>query len=191
MKKEKNATNQEQGNATVKVRKFPRFGVLDAVIIILVIAVVVGLAFRYNLFKSLLKFQDLEEYTVEFSTNYIKDSTPNYVKENDIVYFKESGTHFGKMTTDTDISNQILNSSHAEYVFIEKGEKITVLYPDYDDNHDPVMSAKGRIICKGKMSSDGTFLLNGSDYIAPGETHVICTENVTLQINILSINPVE
>ena len=49
MKKEKKAKKQ----AGEKARKFPRFGILDAIIILLVIAIGVGIAFRYNMFQTI------------------------------------------------------------------------------------------------------------------------------------------
>lgn len=170
----------------VKTKRFPRFGILDAVIIILVIAVAIGLAFRYNLFQTLNQLQNLKEYTVSFSVKNIEHTTPTFLNENDTVYFKNSGTDFGKITKSSDISNNVLDPSPSEHSFVEEERVITVIYPE-----NTRIDAKGRIICKGKMSDEGAFLLNGSDYIAPGETHVVCTENVTLEINILSIDPVE
>lgn len=182
MKKDK---KQKQTSAE-KVRKFPRFGILDAVIIILVIAVGVGLAFRYNLFQTITQLQELEEYTVSFSINNIEHTTQNYLNENDVVYFKDSGKELGKITKSSDVSNMILTVSPAKQTFVENGKIIEVDYPP-----NTRIDAQGRIICKGKVSAEGSFLLNGNDYIAAGQSHIVCTEDVTMQINILSIDPVK
>ena len=71
-------------------------------------------------------------------------------------------------------------------VIVKDGKIIEVTYPEKTR-----IDAQGRIICKGNLSSEGSFLLNGNNYIAPGQSHIICTENVTLQINILSIDPIK
>ena len=181
MKKDK----KEKKQSSEKVRKFPRFGILDAIIILLVVAVGVGIAFRYNLFQTITQLQDLEEYTISFSVNNIEYTTPNYLTENDKVYFKDSGEEFGKITKSSDLSNMILSVTPAKQTFVENDKIIEVTYPE-----NTRIDAEGRIVCKGTLSSEGAFLLNGSDYIAPGESHIICTETVTLQINILSIDPV-
>lgn len=181
MKKEKKTKKQ----AGEKARKFPRFGILDAIIILLVIAIGVGIAFRYNMFQTITQLQDLKDYTVSFSISNIENTTPNYLNANDVVYFKDSGEEFGKITTSSDVSNMILSETPAKQSFVENGKVIDVTYPE-----NTRIDAEGRIICKGKISSDGSFLLNGNQYIAAGESHVICTETVTVQIKILSIDPV-
>ena len=169
-----------------KTRKFPRFGVLDAVIIILVIAVGIGLAFRYNLFQTITQLQDLKEYTISFSVNNVEHTTPTYINENDVVYFKDSGEKLGKITKSSDFSNMILTVTPAKQTFTENDKIIEVTYPE-----NTRIDASGRIICQGTLSSEGAFLLNGSDYLAAGQTYTVCTENVTLQINILSIDQVK
>lgn len=178
-KKTKNTSSE-------KTRKFPRFGILDAVIILLVVAVAVGLAFRYNLFQSITQLQDLKEYTISFSIDNIEYTTQNYLNENDKVYFKDSGEELGKITKSSDVSNMILSVTPAKQTFVKDGKIIEVTYPEKTR-----IDAQGRIICKGNLSSEGSFLLNGNNYIAPGQSHIICTENVTLQINILSIDPIK
>lgn len=184
MRKEKKQKNE----SAEKVRKFPRFGVLDAVIILLIVGIVVGLIFRYNVFQTITQFQNLKEYNVDFSVKDIEYTTPNYVSENDKFYFKESGESFGKIITKTDTNgvttNLVLPSTFAEKTFEEIG--ISALYPA-----ETRIDATGRFLCEGSMSDDGYFLLNGSTYIAPGQSYVICSEKVTLQINITSITPVQ
>ena len=182
MKKDK----KQKNDSPEKVRKFPRFGVLDAVIILLIIAIGVGLVFRYNVFQTITQFQDLKEYTVTFSVKNIEDTTPNYVRENDTVYFKDSGDSFGKITTISDVDNTILKPTPAEQSFLDNGTLIVVNYPS-----GTRIDVEGRLICEGSIADDGSFLLNGSNYIAPGQSYVVCTEKVTLQINILSIDAVE
>ena len=184
MRREKKQKNE----STEKVRKFPRFGVLDAVIILLIVGIVVGLIFRYNVFQTISQFQNLKEYNVDFSVKNIEYTTPNYVSENDEFYFKESGEEFGKIITKTDIngvnSNLVLPFTFAEKTFEEIG--ITAVYPS-----ETRIDVTGRFLCEGPMSDDGSFLLNGNTYIAPGQSYVICSEKVTLQINITSISAVE
>ena len=182
MKKDK----KQKKSTTEKTRKFPRFGILDAVIILLVIAVGVGLAFRYNLFQTITQLQDLKEYTISFSVENIEYTTQNYLNENDEVYFKESGEELGKITKSSDVSNMILSVMPAKQTFVDNGKVIEVTYPE-----NTRIDAQGRIICKGKISAEGSFLLNGNNYIAAGQSHIVCTENVTLQINILSIDPIK
>ena len=68
----KNANvNQDSVKETqkpTKTRKLPKFGVLDAVIILLVIAIAVGIYFRYSFFDTLTSMQNMKECYVTFKT---------------------------------------------------------------------------------------------------------------------------
>ena len=188
MKKEKTEKKQKLKNApsAEKVRRFPRFGILDAVIILLIISVIVGIAFRYNVFKTFTDLKDLDEFAVSFSVKNIESTTQHEIEIGDGVYFKDSGESFGAIMKSSDVSSEALNTSPSTQTFIENGSAITVAYPI-----NTRIDAAGRIKCEGKLSSDGTFLLNGSDYLSAGQTYIVCTEKVTLEITILGIELIE
>ena len=76
---------------SVKTRRTPRFGVLDFVIILLIIVAVVGIYFRYSIIDLISNSQDLSEYTISFSVDNIRYTTPNFVNVDDEVYFESSG----------------------------------------------------------------------------------------------------
>jgi hypothetical protein len=86
----------------------------------------------------------------------------------------------------SDASSIPLTIAPSTQTFIENGSAITVTYPK-----DTRIDAIGRIKCEGKFSSDGAFLLNGVDYLSAGQTYVICTEKVTLEIMILGTELIE
>ena len=64
----------------------PRFKALDLVIILLVIVSVVGIYFRYNLLDTLTNNKDLKEYTVSFSIDNIRHTTPKYFNVGSLVF---------------------------------------------------------------------------------------------------------
>ena len=169
-----------------KIRRFPRFGILDAVIILLVISVVVGLSFRYNLFSTFTKLQNFSECELTFKVENIEYSTQKYISSGDLVYFKDSGKELGTIMDSSDGSIIPLSHVPAKETYVEGEEILTVLYPT-----GTRIDATGRIKCEGKFSSDGTFLLGGSEYIAPGQVFIVCTEKVTLQITVLDTQPIE
>lgn len=179
-KASKRASNGE------KVKRFPRFGILDAVIIILIISVALGLAFRYNVFSAFNKLQNLNECAITFSVKNIEYTTSRFISIGDEVYFKDSGKELGTIMDSSDASSIPLTISPSSETFIENGAAITVNYPK-----ETRIDATGRIKCEGKFSSDGAFLLNGIDYISAGQKYIICTEKVTLEITILSVEPIE
>ena len=185
MRKDKNK-KIKSAPSTERVKRFPKFGVLDVAIILLIISIIVGLAFKYNFFNSFVKFQNLDECAVSYSVKNIQKTTESFISSGDIVYFKDSGKAFGTIMESSDNSNMPLSHSPSKHTFFENGDFKEVTYPP-----DTRIDATGRIRCEGKFSSDGAFLLNGSSYLSAGQTYVICTEKVTLEISIIDIEPIE
>ena len=183
VKKGKELSNEAP--AQEKVRRFPRFGILDITIILLVISVIVALAFRYNLFSTFTELQNLEEYAIEFSVKNIENKTQNFISSGDIVYFKDNGKTLGSIMESSDASSMALTISPSTKTFIKEGTAITVQYPK-----ETRIDAIGRIKAEGKISDNGTFLLNGNDYLSPGQAFTVCTEKVTLEITIVNIERV-
>lgn len=186
MKKEKKEKIKNDSPTAEKVRRFPKFGILDAAIILLIISVIIGLAFRYNLFSTFTELKNLNKYAVEFSVKNIESGTQTFILSGDAVYFKDNGKTLGTIIESSDASSIALTISPSTQSFIKDGSVITVQYPQ-----NTRIDATGRIKAEGKFSEDGTFLLNGSDYLSPGQTFVVCTEKVTLEITIVSIEPIE
>lgn len=187
-KKKKEIINESEqdASATEKVKKFPRFGVLDAVIIIVVIVIIVGIAFRYNLFSEFNRLKNLKDCAITFTATNIEDTTQLFISNGDFVYFKDSGKDLGTIMESSEASNMTLIPKPSSQTFIKDGEAITVDYPS-----NTRIDIQGRIKCEGEFLSDGTFLLNGTDFISAGQTYVICTEKVTLEITVLSTDLIE
>ena len=173
----------------VKERRFPKFHVLDAFIIILVIAIVAGVYFRYNVVDQLGNLKNQQEATVTFSVKNIKaDTAKHYVEIDDEVYFKSNGDKFGTIMRIEDNSEIALSTVPSSESFFkkdadsEKGTLIEVLYPP-----ETRIDAEGKIKCKGVFSPNGSFALNGSTDLCAGKKYTVCTEKVTLEITILSV----
>ncbi len=180
---------KNQKNVSESEKRFPHFGVLDAVIILLVITALVGIYFRYNIMDTILQSKNLKTYTVTFSIDNIRYTTPNYVNIGDEVYFGETGKHFGTLIQESDGMSEMAFSlaPASEYFTSEDGQVVKVSYP----NNESRVDARGRLNCEGSVSELGGFLVGGSTYIAPGQTVNIRTEKVSVSIRILSIEVAE
>lgn len=175
-------------NHTEKVKKAPRFGVLDAVIILLVIAVIVGVYFRYQIMDWITNQRNVREYTVTFAIDNIRYTTPNYLNVGDEVYFADSGDSFGTLIEESDdASNIALSIVPSSETFYIDGVAYDIPYPDNESRVD----VKGRLLCSGSYSEDGGLLVNGSTYIAAGQTVSMQTEWVSAELRILTIEAVE
>ncbi len=170
-----------------KITNAPRFGVLDAVIILLVIVAVVGVYFRYNILDFVSQARDIKDYTVSYSIENIRYTTPNFINVGDKVYFSDNGDDFGELIAVSENMGALSITPASEYFTKSTGEIVEVLYPDSQSRVD----ANGRLVCEGRYSDEGGFLVNGSTYIAAGQTVSVKTEYVSLTIRIDDIVALE
>lgn len=169
---------------TEKEKRTPRFGVLDAVIILLVVCLIAGIYFRSNIIEWFANQRNIGDYTVTFTVDNIRYTTPNYVNIGDKVVFADSGEEFGTiLQVSEDMSNSALLSTVSKEVFTDNGKVIEVYYPNTESRVD----AEGRLLCRGSYTEDGGFLVNGSTYLSAGQTVMVRTELVTLTLRVLKI----
>ena len=57
----------QSAKSTERVKLVPKFKILDAVIILLIITSVLGIYFRYNVMDTLKNQKDMKEYVISFS----------------------------------------------------------------------------------------------------------------------------
>lgn len=160
-----------------------RFNVLDAFIIILVIAAVVGVYFRYSILDFLRSDMNAEKYVVTYSMDDIRYTTPNYIHADDKVYFASSGELFGTIIRESE-NQGVLNIMPASKEFVDsKGDVKEVFYP----NSESRVTAKGKLVCEGYYDPEGGFFVDGNTYIAAGQTIEVRTETVSVRMSVLSI----
>ncbi len=172
-------------NTSEKVRRLPKFYVLDAVIILVIVCIALGMYFKYNLFEMFSQLEDKTDVRIEYKIENIKATTEYYISIGDKVYLKQDGTEIGSIIASSENSENALITAPATKTFTENGKSVTVNYPS--DVLDPRINAQGNIQGKGVFTESGAFLLNGGIYFSPGQTYLVCTENVTVEITILDI----
>lgn len=173
---------------TEKEKRSPRFGVLDAVIILLVVALITGIYFRSKFIDMISNNRNIRDYTVTFAVDNIRYTTPNYINVGDSVVLASNGETLGTIIEESDgMSNIALSVTPASEIFTDNGEVIEVFYP----NNESRVDVKGRLHCRGSYSEDGEFLVNGSTYLSAGQKVQARTDLVTLELRILEIEVVE
>ncbi len=164
-----------------KARRFPKFYVIDAMIILLVIAVCIGIYFRFNAFGTFASLRNQADFEVSFTIKNVEENTiDRVVRVGNNVYFKNSGETFGSIISNNDDSTGVFSSTPAKKIFYEGSEKIVVAYPN------TYFDLQGKIKCKGNIT-DGFYMINGTRPIARGETYTVCTEKATFEIIINEI----
>ena len=170
----------------VKVRRFPKFSIIDAVIILLVIAIVVGIYFRYSFFDTLNSTRNIKECYVTFKTQNTTETQLDALAKDDLIYFKSDKSAFGTLTVESEEKPlPILTYPATNDVTLYGKTYLDVEYPQNVEN--PLIYGTGIIKCECSITDDGSYLLNGSTYIAAGQTYTVCTEKVTIEITITSI----
>ena len=165
-----------------KTKKLPRFGALDAFIILVVIVAIVGVFFRYRLLDILTAQQNLSDYTVSFSVDNVRYTTPDYINVGDVVYFKDSGAELGVITNESENMGAFTVAPATETFTDSNGNIIDIHYPN-----ETRVSINGKLICSAQVSETGGILINGNTYIAPGQTIDVTTELVTMTIRVNAV----
>ena len=132
-------------NTAENVKKVPRFGVLDMVIILLVIISVVGIYFRYNIIDVINNARDIKEYTVSYTIDNVRYTTPNFIKVGDEVYFNSNGEKLGTLITASENMSALSTTLPTEYFTTPNGEIVELPYPK-----DTRVKAEGRLSCNGR-----------------------------------------
>jgi hypothetical protein len=172
-----------------KERKFPKFGVLDAVIILLVIAIVAGIYFRYSFFDTLNSMKNMKECYVTFKTDKITTNVSREMYDGDAIYFKSDGSSFGTLALKSEEITMVIQEQPATSTVFKDGKTYAdVQYPQGMDGS--LIYGIGTIKCNCAVSENGSYLLNGTTYISPGQTYTVCTEKVTVNIMITDIEVV-
>ncbi len=172
-----------------KVRRFPKFGILDAVIILLVIAIVVGIYFRYSFFDTLTNMKNMKECYVTFKTGNVTVDTTRALYKDDLVYLKSDGSTFGTLAVKSEEMSTVIQEQPATNTIFKDGKAYAdIQYPQGIDG--ALIYGTGVIKCSCLLSEDGAYLLNGSTYISIGQTYTVCTEKVTFDITITQIETI-
>jgi len=165
-----------------KTRSLPRFGALDALIILIVIVLIVGIFFRYKLMDILTSQQNFDEYNIAFTVDNVRYTTPDYINVGDTFYFANGGDALGTVTNDSENVGALTVAPAAEMFTDSNGNIIEVHYPN-----ETRVSFSGNLLCKGSVSETGGILINGSTYVAPGQTINVRTELVTMTLKVINI----
>ena len=150
-----------------------RFGLLDAVVLIAVIALVFALVFRYTADKRLFVY-DTESYTVTVKACGLQYTTVNMLGTGASVYL-EDGKELGTFVHTPTVTPML------SYSTTLSGDIIPAYYPD-NTYVDIVTDIECDLI-----ASDGMIMTKSGVHIAVGAVIEIHTETVDLTVEITSV----
>lgn len=150
-----------------------RFGLLDAVVLIVVIALVLALVFRYTADKTLFVY-DTEKYTVTVKATGLQYSTVNMLGQDSAVYL-EDGKQLGAFIHAPTVTPML------SYSITSSGDVIAAYYPD-----NTLVDIVTDIECD-LLVNDGMIMTKSGVHIAVGSVIKIHTETVDLTVEITSV----
>lgn len=150
-----------------------RFGLLDAVVLIVVIALALALVFRYTADKRLFVY-DTEEYTVRVKACGLQYTTVNMLDSNANVYL-EDGKLLGVFVHAPTVTPML------SYSTTSAGDIIAAYYPD-----NTLVDIVTDIECD-LIVNDGMIMTKSGVHIAVGAVLKIHTETVDLTVEITSL----
>ena len=156
-------------NKDIKIR----FGVLDAVIIIVVLAIAASLVFRYTVDNSLFVY-DTEKYVVTFKTCGVRYTSVDAIASAQNFYLN-NGELLGRSIHAPTVTPMLT------YVTSSSGELVACYYPD-NTFVDIVVEIECELINK-----DGMIMTESGVHIAPGVELDIHTNTADLTVEIVKV----
>lgn len=169
----------------VKNKKRLGFNAIDALIIVLILAAIVGLVLRYTVLSGIENASAHDTYYITFKSAEITqsscdalDRTAKDADGENWVYLQDGTTRVGELTAGS--VTYLPSETLAED---KDGNKVAIHYPDLFD-------ATGMIKCIGYVASEtGAFRLNGKLDLAAGSMLEIQTKYGDFTIEITAIEP--
>ncbi len=164
-------------NKAIKAAAAPkkRGNVLDILILLLLVAAIVAIGYRYYMQSGQSKSAQISDAEISFEIRDAIFSLPSYMQVGDVVY-REDGTPLGTLRdNDTVDENTALYVSAASVLTTdEDGNYIRITYPDSSR-----VDCIGTISCRGTFEEDGSFLLDGTTHVTPGSAIRLHTETAS------------
>jgi hypothetical protein len=162
-------------------RFWRRGNVLDIAIILLLIAAIATVGYRYYQAAGADQMGDLKNVVMTFRVVEAPESIAQMVQQNDKVYLDSTGAELGMALDVSAQGDSIFEITPIQVTTKDdKGDTVTVTLP--------VVNLSGGLLCQGTMGEDGTFLLDGRTPITPGQRLTVHTETATFTLTVMAVS---
>ena len=153
-----------------------KFNVIDVLIVLVLLGCMIGIFLRYDLKSKLGLDSRKTEVEISFLIIGIRQGSTEALVEGDTIYWKQNGMEIGQL-----MSKEVSNSE--TWVLDEN-------YNKYIKNFDDLSyDVRGVIKAKGNIKESG-FMLNGTQYLAPGKTFEVESKNISVALTITNIRQI-
>lgn len=164
-------------------RFWRRGNVLDIAILLLVLASVALIGYRYYQTNRPVDADELEEYQITFRAESVLPGVVDALRQGDKIYLPD-GTPVGRMGYDREgqASCPVAVSEASALVRDADGNYVNATVTD-----GSYLDIRGVLFCDALTSEDGIVLLGGSHAVTPGQRMTVNTETVTLHLIVVEI----
>lgn len=163
-------------------KRFLRRGnVLDIAIVLLLIAAIVTVGYRFYQAAGSDNEGEIKNVVMTFRVEEAPEAVAHMVKQNDTFYLDSIQ---GALGTALDISTE------GESIFEVTPMQVTVKGEGGEAEAVtlPLVDLTGGLLCRGTLQEDGSFLLDGRTPITPGQHLVVHTETVTFTLTVMALS---
>ena len=149
-----------------------KFNIIDFLIIVAIIGCAAGVFLRYDLATKIGLNSNKDEVEISFVVVGLREGSTEALVEGDTIYWEQNGMELGKL-----VSKEISEAVH--YILDDNFE--------YQKQYNKIrFDVRGVISAKGNMT-DGGFMLNGTQFIAPGKELKIQSKNISTTVTVTAV----
>ena len=164
-------------------RFWRRGNVLDVAILLLLIAAVALIGYRYYQTNRAVDVEELDEYTLTFRAESVLPGAIEALRQGDAIYLAD-GTSVGRMGYDRNGQGTcpVAVSEAGALVRDADGNYVNATVTD-----GSYLDIQGILFCDALASEDGIVLLGGVHAVTPGQHLTVHTETVTLRLTVVDV----
>jgi hypothetical protein len=161
-----------------------RGNVLDIVIVLLLLAAIATVGYRYYQSVKEVEQDAQQDVLITFEVKQLLSDAKNKIKDQETLFLDSTGESFGILQKHENATEGSIFSVRAAQVTVqdENGNYVTLDHPD-----SSLIDVVGSVTCRGRLSEDGSFLLDGRTPITPGQTISVHTEQVSFVLTVVRI----
>lgn len=161
-----------------------RGNLLDLVIILLLMAAIFSVVYRYYMSDRGTTDDELRQASVTFRVENTLPALATTLVHADTVYSTTDGEQIGTLVRHPMAASTTPVISQAANILVEQGDGqyVRVDYPNGDR-----VDIEGVMSCRGTVTDAGVFVLNGESEISPGQVLNVYTEKTAFSLLIVDI----
>ena len=171
-----------------EVKKTKRFwhrgNVLDIAILLIVIASIVSIGYRYYQTREGVSDEQLRTAELTLTAQAVEPGVINALTQGNVVYLKNTGEVLGTLEKHPQATGSCPVEFHAASVIMtdEHGNYVQASMPD-----GTLLDLTAVIKSRGTVDEEGVFLLDGRYAVVPGQRISVYTERVSMVLTVTQV----